>query len=87
MGIHFINSIHPTLKDIWNENMQEAWSTLFNYIIAHMSIGYYALQSKDRSTMIYYLVHLSHMVVVGHQPTASLRAEEFTVVLRPQTLL
>ena len=42
MGPHFTASIYPQLKDMWTDDFQDAWVTLFNLLIHHMRIGYNA---------------------------------------------
>ena len=38
----YIAYLPPQLKDMWSDEMQEAWVTLFNMLIHHMRIGYNA---------------------------------------------
>ncbi|XP_007068330.2 cytoglobin-1 [Chelonia mydas] len=41
VGIQFISTVQPILKERWTPEVEEAWQSLFKYLTAAMKRGYY----------------------------------------------
>ncbi|CAM4615177.1 neuroglobin-like [Lepidochelys kempii] len=49
VGIQFISTVQPILKERWTPEVEEAWQSLFKYLTAAMKRGYYKEEEKSGS--------------------------------------
>ncbi|XP_038237930.1 cytoglobin-1-like [Dermochelys coriacea] len=49
VGIQFISTVQPILKERWTPEVEEAWQSLFKYLMAAMKQGYYEEEEKSGS--------------------------------------
>ncbi|XP_034648614.1 hemoglobin-2-like [Trachemys scripta elegans] len=49
VGIQFISTVQPILKERWTPEVEEAWQSLFRYLTATMKRGYYEEEEKSGS--------------------------------------